>query len=160
MAAIHTCGFAHVNSLLGILADEMGLGKTLQSISILAYMRDFQKVKTTSNHARIQICNSACTTDGFVAGIAWRCKWCADLSNGGGSTLRLLLCFWTCAQQRSTVVGIRNSPCTPPSLASVLSRPCGCAVSAAKSFVRFLAFEFSVAPIHFLERLGLPGCTS
>lgn len=30
----------------GILADEMGLGKTLQSISILAYMRDFQKVCT------------------------------------------------------------------------------------------------------------------
>ncbi|CAM9364785.1 unnamed protein product [Ectocarpus fasciculatus] len=28
----------------GILADEMGLGKTLQSISILAYMRDFQNV--------------------------------------------------------------------------------------------------------------------
>lgn len=31
----------------GILADEMGLGKTLQSISILAYMRDFQKVSWT-----------------------------------------------------------------------------------------------------------------
>lgn len=29
----------------GILADEMGLGKTLQSISILAYMKDFQKVR-------------------------------------------------------------------------------------------------------------------
>lgn len=28
----------------GILADEMGLGKTLQSISILAYMRDFRQV--------------------------------------------------------------------------------------------------------------------
>ncbi|CAN0552256.1 unnamed protein product, partial [Ectocarpus sp. 12 AP-2014] len=30
----------------GILADEMGLGKTLQSISILAYMRDFQNVSS------------------------------------------------------------------------------------------------------------------
>ena len=32
------------NGLNGILADEMGLGKTLQSISVLAYMRQFQKV--------------------------------------------------------------------------------------------------------------------
>lgn len=28
----------------GILADEMGLGKTLQSISVLAYMKEFKKV--------------------------------------------------------------------------------------------------------------------
>lgn len=33
----------------GILADEMGLGKTLQSISILAYMRDFQNVSRASD---------------------------------------------------------------------------------------------------------------
>lgn len=29
----------------GILADEMGLGKTLQSISLLAYIRQFKKIK-------------------------------------------------------------------------------------------------------------------
>jgi SWI/SNF-related matrix-associated actin-dependent regulator of chromatin subfamily A member 5 len=28
----------------GILADEMGLGKTLQSISILAYMKEYRNV--------------------------------------------------------------------------------------------------------------------
>lgn len=32
------------NGINGILADEMGLGKTLQSISILAYLREFKKV--------------------------------------------------------------------------------------------------------------------
>ena len=32
----------HENGVNGILADEMGLGKTLQSISILAYMYEFE----------------------------------------------------------------------------------------------------------------------
>jgi SWI/SNF-related matrix-associated actin-dependent regulator of chromatin subfamily A member 5 len=32
------------NGINGILADEMGLGKTLQSISLLGYMHDYQKV--------------------------------------------------------------------------------------------------------------------
>ena len=30
----------HDNGVNGILADEMGLGKTLQSISLLAYMKE------------------------------------------------------------------------------------------------------------------------
>ena len=34
----------HHNGLNGILADEMGLGKTLQSISILAYMKQFENI--------------------------------------------------------------------------------------------------------------------
>lgn len=38
----------------GILADEMGLGKTLQSISILAYMRDFQNVSWASDPLAIR----------------------------------------------------------------------------------------------------------
>ena len=29
----------------GILADEMGLGKTLQTISILAYLKEYIKIK-------------------------------------------------------------------------------------------------------------------
>ena len=33
------------NGINGILADEMGLGKTLQSISILAYMMEYEKVR-------------------------------------------------------------------------------------------------------------------
>ena len=36
------------NGINGILADEMGLGKTLQSISVIAYMREFKK--TTGPH--------------------------------------------------------------------------------------------------------------
>ena len=32
----------HENGINGILADEMGLGKTLQSISILAYLHEFE----------------------------------------------------------------------------------------------------------------------
>ena len=32
------------NGVSGILADEMGLGKTLQTISMLAYLREFQRV--------------------------------------------------------------------------------------------------------------------
>ena len=32
------------NGLNGILADEMGLGKTLQSISMLAYLHEFQNI--------------------------------------------------------------------------------------------------------------------
>eukprot|EP01035_Chromulina_nebulosa_P022015 gene22015-28499_t len=32
------------NGINGILADEMGLGKTLQSISVLAYMREFRHI--------------------------------------------------------------------------------------------------------------------
>jgi len=32
----------HENGINGILADEMGLGKTLQSISILAYLLEFE----------------------------------------------------------------------------------------------------------------------
>ena len=36
------------NGINGILADEMGLGKTLQSISVVAYMREFQN--TTGPH--------------------------------------------------------------------------------------------------------------
>lgn len=35
----------HENGINGILADEMGLGKTLQSISILAYLYEFENVK-------------------------------------------------------------------------------------------------------------------
>jgi len=34
----------HENGINGILADEMGLGKTLQSISILAYLREFEGI--------------------------------------------------------------------------------------------------------------------
>lgn len=40
------CGPGRIHFAAGILADEMGLGKTLQSISILAYMRDFQNVSS------------------------------------------------------------------------------------------------------------------
>ena len=32
------------NGINGILADEMGLGKTLQSVSIIAYMREFKNI--------------------------------------------------------------------------------------------------------------------
>ena len=32
------------NGINGILADEMGLGKTFQSISILAYTKEFRKI--------------------------------------------------------------------------------------------------------------------
>lgn len=32
------------NGINGILADEMGLGKTLQSISVIAYMREFRNI--------------------------------------------------------------------------------------------------------------------
>lgn len=49
--------------LSGILADEMGLGKTLQSISILAYMRDFQKVRCEKDAA----CKSLWTNEEVVA---------------------------------------------------------------------------------------------
>jgi SNF2 family DNA or RNA helicase len=35
----------HENGINGILADEMGLGKTLQSISILAYLYEFEDIK-------------------------------------------------------------------------------------------------------------------
>jgi SWI/SNF-related matrix-associated actin-dependent regulator of chromatin subfamily A member 5 len=35
----------HEHGINGILADEMGLGKTLQSISILAYLYEFEGVK-------------------------------------------------------------------------------------------------------------------
>jgi SWI/SNF-related matrix-associated actin-dependent regulator of chromatin subfamily A member 5 len=34
----------HDNDISGILADEMGLGKTLQSISLLAYLKEFRNV--------------------------------------------------------------------------------------------------------------------
>lgn len=34
----------HDNDISGILADEMGLGKTLQSISLLAYLKEFRGV--------------------------------------------------------------------------------------------------------------------
>ena len=37
------------NGINGILADEMGLGKTLQSISILAYMFEYEKVSFSSD---------------------------------------------------------------------------------------------------------------
>eukprot|EP00633_Aureoumbra_lagunensis_P008712 CAMPEP_0197309632 /NCGR_PEP_ID=MMETSP0891-20130614/8221_1 /TAXON_ID=44058 ORGANISM="Aureoumbra lagunensis, Strain CCMP1510" /NCGR_SAMPLE_ID=MMETSP0891 /ASSEMBLY_ACC=CAM_ASM_000534 /LENGTH=153 /DNA_ID=CAMNT_0042794817 /DNA_START=118 /DNA_END=576 /DNA_ORIENTATION=+ len=33
------------NGLNGILADEMGLGKTLQSISMLAYLYEYQNIR-------------------------------------------------------------------------------------------------------------------
>ena len=33
----------HRNHVNGILADEMGLGKTLQTISLLGYVKDFEK---------------------------------------------------------------------------------------------------------------------
>lgn len=29
----------------GILADEMGLGKTIQTISLLAFLREYKKIK-------------------------------------------------------------------------------------------------------------------
>ncbi|CAJ1909979.1 unnamed protein product [Cylindrotheca closterium] len=35
----------YCNNINGILADEMGLGKTLQTISLLAYLREFRGVK-------------------------------------------------------------------------------------------------------------------
>jgi SWI/SNF-related matrix-associated actin-dependent regulator of chromatin subfamily A member 5 len=34
----------HDNNINGILADEMGLGKTLQSISLLAYLKEYRNV--------------------------------------------------------------------------------------------------------------------
>lgn len=33
------------SGLNGILADDMGLGKTIQTISILAFLREYKKVK-------------------------------------------------------------------------------------------------------------------
>ena len=35
----------HDHGINGILADEMGLGKTLQTISMLAYLRESRGVK-------------------------------------------------------------------------------------------------------------------
>jgi SNF2 family DNA or RNA helicase len=32
------------NGVSGILADEMGLGKTIQTISLLAFLREYKKV--------------------------------------------------------------------------------------------------------------------
>lgn len=33
------------SGLSGILADDMGLGKTIQTISIVAFLREFKKIK-------------------------------------------------------------------------------------------------------------------
>jgi len=32
------------NGVNGILADEMGLGKTIQTISLIAYLKEFRKI--------------------------------------------------------------------------------------------------------------------
>ena len=33
------------SGLSGILADDMGLGKTIQTISVVAFLREFKKIK-------------------------------------------------------------------------------------------------------------------
>eukprot|EP00792_Barthelona_sp_PAP020_P005789 TRINITY_DN2801_c0_g1_i1.p1 TRINITY_DN2801_c0_g1~~TRINITY_DN2801_c0_g1_i1.p1 ORF type:complete len:1085 (+),score=290.84 TRINITY_DN2801_c0_g1_i1:50-3304(+) len=44
VAGVSWLGSLYINRLSGILADEMGLGKTVQTLALLAYLKDFHNV--------------------------------------------------------------------------------------------------------------------
>ncbi len=44
--------YLHRNGLSGILGDEMGLGKTLQTLSLIQYLKESQKLSTSPNELR------------------------------------------------------------------------------------------------------------
>ena len=44
--------YLHRNGLSGILGDEMGLGKTLQTLSLIQYLKESQKLSTSTTELR------------------------------------------------------------------------------------------------------------